>query len=259
MKRLKSILDFYIDTSIHVGFAVFSLAQITKMFLNSELNVITYFFIFFGTVFGYNFLKYFDVFLKNIFIIKKNYSIVVVSLVAGLGMFFCFYQLETTIQMAFFKISALVLLYPFIRKFGLIKMVVVAFCVTYITVYIPGLCCHLNWIYLIQRFLFIFCLLIPLEIFDLESDSKTLITLPQFIGIKKTKWLGYFLLILCLILELQFFKSKLDLVIDIIILIVTAIFIFFSNENRYKYYTSFWVESIPIFWWITFLIFRQIF
>ena len=72
MKRLKSILDFYIDTSIHVGFAVFSLAQITKMFLNSELNVITYFFIFFGTVFGYNFLKYFDVFRKNIFIKKKN-------------------------------------------------------------------------------------------------------------------------------------------------------------------------------------------
>jgi hypothetical protein len=29
----------------------------------------------------------------------------------------------------------------------------------------------------------------------------------------------------------------------------------FANEKRTKYYTSFWVESVPILWWILLLIF----
>jgi len=37
---------------------------------------------------------------------------------------------------------------------------------------------------------------------------------------------------------------------DIAVGIVTTLFLAFANEKRTKYYTSFWVESIPIFWWV---------
>ncbi len=243
MKFFKQILDFYINTSIHVAVAVFSLVQITKLSLNSSTNSNLDCFIFFGTILGYNFLKYFEVFRNQVFTIKKNYAILFISLMAISGMIFYFFQLEKATQIAFLKIGFIVLIYPFLRKYGFFKMFVVALCVTYITAYIPNLNYKLNWIYLFQRFLIVICLLIPLEICDLATDSKTLKTLPRIIGIQNLKILGYFLLIIC-----YFLKLSQGFGIEIPILIAFAIF--FSNENRTKYYTSFWVESIPIFWWI---------
>ncbi len=247
MKFLRLIFDFYINTSIHVAVAVFSLVQITKLSLNISTNINLDYFIFFGTILGYNFLKYSEVFWNRIFTFNKNFGIILVSSIAVFGMLFYFFELEKNIQLAFLKIGFVVLIYPFLRKYGLLKMFVVAFCVTYITVFIPEINYKLNWIYFFQRFLIVICLLIPLEICDLETDSKTLITLPKIIGIRNLKIFGYCLLIVFCVLKFE---------IDIIIAIVIAIFIFFSDENRSKYYTNFWVESIPIFWWILVLIFR---
>ncbi len=251
MKVLQQILDFYINTSIHVAVAVFSLVQITKLTLNISSNIEIDFFIFFATIFGYNFLKYFEVFWNQIFTIKNKYSIVLVNLIAIFGMIFYFFKLEKPIQVSFFKIGFIVLLYPFLRKYGLFKMLIVAFCITYVTAYIPQINSYHNYIYLFQRFLIVFCLLIPLEICDLEIDSQTIRTLPKIIGIQNLKILGYLLLVCCCLLNFYLLQSNFET--DIVIAIVIAIAIFFSNENRNSYYTSFWVESIPIFWYFLYL------
>jgi hypothetical protein len=91
-----------------------------------------------------------------------------------------------------------------------------------------------------QRLLVVLCLLIPFEIVDQEIDAKTLVTLPHKIGIQNTKLTGYLLLLI----------SYCFLQLDLIITLVICVFIFFSNSNRSKYYTSFWTESIPILWWL---------
>jgi hypothetical protein len=31
----------------------------------------------------------------------------------------------------------------------------------------------------------------------------------------------------------------------------------FANQKRHKYYTSFWAESIPIFWWLMVAFFEK--
>ena len=50
------------------------------------------------------------------------------------------------------------------------------------------------------------------------------------------------------------FKSKnpqiKQLIINFILILIISLFLYFANENRSKYYTSFWVESLPILWWI---------
>ena len=242
MKIFKLVLDFYIKTSIHVAIAVFSLVQITKNALNTSTNSNIDLFIFFGTIVGYNFLKYFEVFQNKVFTFKKNYSILIVSFFAFLELFFCFLKLEFDLKLAFFQISIVVFLYPFLRKYGFFKMFIVAFCVTYITVFVPTL--NLKWnenfIYLLQRFLVIICLLIPFEILDIKEDVKILNTLPQKIGIQNTKLVGFVLLIIGVIF----------LNLNLIIASVIGFAIFFSNSNRSKYYTSFWVESLPIILWL---------
>jgi hypothetical protein len=103
----------------------------------------------------------------------------------------------------------------------------------------------------IQRFILIFVLVLIFEIIDLANDDPHLQTVPQQIGVKRTKILGLLLLIPFYFLELL--KSNFDanqLIVNLIIVIMISLVLFFANEKRSKYYTSFWVESVPIFWWL---------
>ena len=259
MVLLKRLLDFYISTSIHVAVAVFSLVQVTKISLNITTNYDLDFFIFLGTILGYNFLKYHQVFWDRVFSFNKNYSIVVVSFLAVFCASIFYFNLESELQIMFLKIAFLVIIYPFIRKFPLLKMVFVSFCLTLITVFVLQSNQILNFNYLSQRFLIVFCLLIPLEICDITFDAKTIKTLPQIIGVKNLKMLGYFLLIVVLGLNYLYNNnSSFDFrsfFINLTIAFIIAGFIFFSNANRSKYYTIFWVESLPILWWFLLLLF----
>ena len=103
----------------------------------------------------------------------------------------------------------------------------------------------------IQRFILIFVLILIFEIIDLKFDDPHLKTVPQQIGVSKTKRVGVALMVLFFLLEylsadfrIEFFALKSALAIT------TILFLLFSNENRSRYYASFWVESIPIFWWL---------
>jgi uncharacterized membrane protein YczE len=104
----------------------------------------------------------------------------------------------------------------------------------------------------VKLFFLICALLIPFEIYDSKHDAITLQTIPQKFGVKKTKYLGYLFLICFCILSLQLQYE----ILDIVIAIVIGLFIRFSSTKNTKYYTSFWVESIPILWWILVLIFN---
>ena len=94
-------------------------------------------------------------------------------------------------------------------------------------------------------------LILIFEINDLANDDPHLQTVPQKIGVKRTKVLGLWLIILFFFLE--FLKSNFNqkqIVVNFILVVLVSLFLLFANENRVKFYTSFWVESIPIFWWL---------
>jgi len=87
-------------------------------------------------------------------------------------------------------------------------------------------------------------------------------TVPQQIGVKRTKILGYVLLMIFCGLEffnsninfnVNFQSSLLQLISIFLLAIMVVLFLFFVNEKRSKYYTSFWVESVPIAWWLMIL------
>lgn len=251
MKVFRYILDFYINSSIHVAFAVLCLLEITV--LSNYLNPISDFrlCVFFGTILGYNFLKYFEYFRRGDFRTNTFKAILFVSLLAGIGFIYFFYFLNSNIQKLIALSGLLVLMYPFLRKQGWLKLFVVSFAVTFITTFIPfqtveGLSFELYSI-LIQRFLILISLLIPFEILDSKTDDKTLNTLPQLFGINRTKWFGNALILPFIVLE--FSKSNPSYWV-IPIGIITVLFIQFTTLKRPKYYTSFWVESVPILWWI---------
>jgi hypothetical protein len=251
MKILRKTFDFYIESSIHVAFAVYCLLEITVF--SNQLNSIEYFpvCVFFGTVLGYNFLKYFEIFRRGFFRSNKYYAILVVSFLAGIEFLFSFYQLNYSFQKLILISGLLVLIYPFLRKYGWLKLFLVSFVVIFITVYIPFQTA--KWLpfefclSLIQRFFLLISLLIPFEIMDSKTDAKSLNTLPQLMGIDSAKLFGILLVIPFIILEfLKLHPSYLVLPIGII----TVSLINITELHRNKYYTSFWVESVPILWWM---------
>ena len=79
-----------------------------------------------------------------------------------------------------------------LRNIGGVKIHIVALCWTLMTLALPiinevtfqdsSFCLSV-----IKRYLWIILAILPFEIADFNSDSKTLGTLPQVLGIKKTK------------------------------------------------------------------------
>ncbi|MBA4154961.1 hypothetical protein [Flavobacterium sp.] len=255
MKSLKRLIDFYIHSSIHVALAVYSLVRITENTLHFQYYENIESTVFYGTIVGYNFLKYFEPFQKGNFDLNKNRYLVGLTFLSIIGVIFYFIQLNNSLQIYFIKIGLIVALYPFLRKFGLWKLFLVSFCITAITVYAPIISqssiSEKEKIILFQRFFIVFALLIPFEILDSETDDKTLKTIPQRIGIWNTKMFGFVAIVF--FLGIEFSKPTFDY-ISLWIGLITALAIWFSTTNRNDYYTSFWVECIPILWYIFYLI-----
>lgn len=262
MRAIRRLFDFYINGSIHVAIAVLSLVLMTNHMFQNSFDLPMAGFAFFGTIFGYNFIKYEDFFRNKKplrFQLKAIAIVSVISLLASIFFFFCLGSVTQITAIIFFGLTFLYTVPVFskkknIRNWSGVKIYIVAICWSGVTTLLPLMnagtevfsdvilkCC--------QRFLLVISLILIFEIIDLKTDDPALKTVPQRIGVAKTKILG--ILILIPLYFLEFLKSTIDinqLFVNAILVITTALFMLFANENRSKYYTSFWVESIPIFW-----------
>ena len=267
MRVLKQFFDFYINSSIHVGLSCYALVRMTQYMFHISYNEVVANFAFFGTVVGYNFVKY-DALAR----VQKNdmrkelKGIAVFSLLAFFACSYYFFRLEQRTQIAAVAFLSITLLYtlPFFpnkknaRNWAGIKIYMVALCWVGVTVMLPILNAGTVittdfYLKCVQRFILIFVLILVFEIIDLVKDDPYLKTVPQQIGVERTKHLGYILLIVFCLLE--FFKAnfvlyELETLLIFSIAVVVTFFLFFATEKRSQYYTSFWVESIPIFWWL---------
>jgi hypothetical protein len=70
------------------------------------------------------------------------------------------------------------------------------------------------------------------------------------IGIHRTKLLGVVLCVIYLVIEIiQFgFTTNIIAISTYLLVPLIAVFIWFSDVFKSDYYTSFFVEAIPVFW-----------
>lgn len=262
MKIFRHVIDFYIEASIHVALAVVSLFWITSFYLNIPYYLNGAFFVFFATIVGYNFVKYDELArVKKVELTAKFKAIIVLSFMSALAAFYFFLKLHYVLQLIAVGSFLLTVLYtlPFLpkhknlRNFSGIKIYIVALAWAVVTVLMPLAVEQIDIfkvvVLFVQRFIFIFVLLLIFEINDLNKDAPYLQTIPQKIGIRNTKKLAYFFTLLFLTLE--FLISPLFSSAFLVLFFTTLLlllFIYFSSNNRNSYYTSFWVESLPFFW-----------
>ena len=274
MRFFKLILDFYINSSIHVALAVLSLSWVTLIEFDIPYDESVLYFIFFATITGYNFVKYFGVAKFHHRRLATWLKVIqVFSLCCFIVLCFCIYQLNSKTLIYILGAGIITFLYaiPFLPKRLLIdkkdnlrgisglKIYVIALVWVGVTVFIPLINNNVQInidviITAVQRFVFVLVLMFPFEIRDMRFDNLKLSTIPQQIGIKNTKAIGILLLIIFFFLE--FLKDDIiigRILILLIIACITVLFLLFSEEKRDKYYSSFWVEGIPVIWLILML------
>ncbi|AUS04689.1 hypothetical protein [Pseudotamlana carrageenivorans] len=271
MKLSKKLLEFYVNSSIHVALAVCALVGVTMVELGLETDNVILCYVFFATISGYNFVKFFGVAKFHYQRLTKWLKMIYIfSFFSFLLM--CFYgvqlQVKTLVVLGGFAVLTFLYAIPFLkdgskslRHVEGLKVYIIALVWMGVTVFLPvieaGMEMTTNVILMgIQRFAYVLVLMLPFEIRDLRYDPKELKTIPQKIGVKKTKQLGLFLLVFILLLECL--KVDLDcskLLVLIIISVVTAGFVWKAELNQGRYYSAFWVEALPILWLLMLLLF----
>tara|TARA_B100000767_G_C19722633_1_gene517991 strand:- start:4 stop:825 length:822 start_codon:yes stop_codon:yes gene_type:complete len=268
MRFLKLVFNFYLNASIHVAVSVFAFLRITEIYFELAYNENLNWFIFFGTITGYNFVKYVGVAKMHHRSLTKDLKIIqVFSFFCFLVLSFFMYQLP--LKTLYFSIPFILLtiLYavPFLsgfhknlREVSYLKIVVVAFVWSGFTILIPlidsGKEISLDIVFLmLQRFLIVVVLILPFDIRDVNYDAISLQTIPKKIGVKKTKKLGLMLLIFSLVLEYLISSSDMMKTPFMIFFFLLVIFLMRSKTDQSKYYSSFWVEALPIVWWLLLL------
>lgn len=265
MKFLKRIFDFYINASIHVALSVYAFLKITEIYFNLPSNANINYFLFFATITGYNFVKYAGVAKLHHRRLTKSLKIIqffsFVSFVA-----FCFfgYKLSLYTLYSIAPLSLLTILYavPFLsgfeknlRQVSYLKIVVVATVWAAVTVVIPVIDAKETlsfsvFMLALQRLLIVVVLILPFDIRDVKFDAISLQTIPKKIGVKKTKKMGVFLLVFALLIEYVFVDVRIVKMPFMIFFFLTIILLMRAEKDQEKYYSSFWVEALPIVWWL---------
>ena len=278
MEVLKRIFNFYLNSSIHVALAACSLAWVTLIELDLGYDKYLLSFVFFATITGYNFVKYFGV-------VKFHHrslaswlkAIQVFSFIAFLAMCYYVLKLETETLMVIIILGVITFFYAIpimvpkrylfddhknLRQVSGLKVYLIALIWMFTTVILPIVNHDVSIntdviITSVQRFSYVLVLMLPFEIRDLNYDNLKLATIPQKIGVKKTKIIGVVLLGAFLILE--FFKDQLlekSIIAIVVITVITLLLLLFSNKNQSNYFSAFWVEGLPIIWLLILLLLR---
>lgn len=267
MSFFQKIVDFYIFSNLHIAVSAFCLVKITLL-TNEVEESKTALFVFLSTIVAYNFIRFYRMSgIVNWFSEWMDEYKKILHIISALSLVFAgFLAIQFQLKAFFYLIPFTLLTFfygvplPFkkitLRNIPRIKLFVIGLSFAGITVIFPliqnGIFLSMNHLTtFIQRFLFIVLITIPFDIRDLHCDIESLNTLPQEVGVKKAKIIGVLCAMLFILLE--FFKepvNDIQLIVGIIVILISTVFLIFSKEKQSKYFSAFWVESLPIFWFL---------
>jgi len=211
MNVLKRIFNFYINSSIHVALGVYALTWVTLIQFNIDYDENSLYFVFYATITGYNFVKYFGVAkFHHRSLAGWLKAIQLFSLIAFIALSYYTFKLNTDTLILIAILGVITFLYAIpmlprkyfideqknLRQINGLKVYVIALVWCFTTVFLPLVNNNVSIdsdviITGFQRYIFVVVLMLPFEIRDLNYDNLKLGTIPQRIGVKKTKLLVF--------------------------------------------------------------------
>lgn len=266
MEMVNKFLFFYIKSSIHVALAVTALSLINYHLLSLKPNNNILYFIFFSSLFSYNFIKYYllpKTYLRWTTLFNKILLFLnTIALVSSI-LYMVRFSRTSFLWIGFLTLLNILYSIPVGKKnwrsYGLLKPFIVIFVWAGISIVLPvieanGTLDLQLLIFVVQQAVFVLILLLLFEIRDLQYDPQVLRTIPMRLHLKKTKHLSY---------GLALFWISLFWIQPSIEFPYSSIFIFFcligaiqySKPERPYLFTAFWVEAIPIIWLLLYYVF----
>ncbi len=271
MKILGPIFAFYVNSSVHVALAVLALLAITIKEFDLSVPRPLWGFVFLGALTGYNFVKYAKV--AGLHHRSLTQSLRTIQVFSGI----CFallvllafkLSIQTLLTTAAFGLATFFYAVPFVRhknlrNFAGVKIFVVAVVWAGVTVIVPVVAADVAistdiLLTFFQRILIVVALILPFEIRDVPYDSLNLKTLPQQVGVRTTKLIGEGVLLLCLACELFKDGAELAYLLGLLVFcILLGWILLVSKTEQSRYFASFWVEGLPIFWFLLYVFFWE--
>lgn len=263
MKFLKTFFRFYINASIHVALAIVALTVFTCLQYGLSINYSLLLFIFLSSITGYNFVKYAPIAKLYHKRLTDNLKLIqIFSLFVFIGLIITSLYMNYQVILTSLGLGVLTLLYALpvrnknLREISLIKVFVIALIWTGTTFLLPFLNTDIEWHNLnfvwffdfTERFLWVIMLMIPFEIRDLKYDRKHIKTIVSELGIDATKIFSISILLLLSLYRLIYNTEVLW--VYMIIYLSLIICIAMSKEVQKPYYSSFFIEALPVFWMI---------
>ena len=271
MRFVLKILDFLVVTNVYVATGTFSLTWLSLQFYsNDKLDFA--FFVFFSTLFTYNFIRLVRVQHmikegdstrhKNIF--RFRAFLWFFSIISAIAAFIFFLRVDESIYypLLFMGLISIAYSLPVYKKQGIwlrlrdmpfIKIFIIAFVWAIVTSLFPMQVSDvpINWLVVIERFLFVFAITIPFDIRDLRFDAENLNTIPQVFGIKKARYVGLVAIVIAeaLLFYNYFFFGMYSLFSALAIYIsyeLSAVLVYKSHPSLTERYFTLGVEGTSI-------------
>ena len=259
---------FYILSSTHVGLAVLSLLAIVHLQYDLSWQYPLFIFVFCATVVTYNFIRYFPLSEANATLIRP---IFIFSFLTVIGLCISATKLtfNSLILASFLGLLSFSYVLPNnrfftgLRQLPYLKSFVVVGCWASVVVLIPLInhrCqfSNITVVLWIQMALWTFATMIPFEIRDICDDSNRMKTIPQIFGIKGAKMIGTLSLVSVNILSYFLAHQIEDITPTVLTTAIAIVLLLKSNEEQSPYFASFWVESLPLIWLLSILVWKWI-
>jgi 4-hydroxybenzoate polyprenyltransferase len=271
---VKSFFRLLIFSNILVAFCVLSLVLSTETLLGVQANYKISQFVFFATLFAYNFqrvvrIKKGKAHIRRDWLNLHKIAVYGLMLLGGFLSAYLFFELQRPTQIAIVFCGVLSVGYPFgLRKIPSSKIFIITLAWTISTMLLVLLENQIPFsqnitLHLLARFLLIFAITIPFDIRDLNFDSKELRTIPIVFGAVKARIIAISALFFCAIIAVfQYINKDINLpnlLALILLYFVSSIFIAKSDVSNREMYFSFWVESLSVLGYIFLLISALIF
>ncbi|WP_088341506.1 hypothetical protein [Robiginitalea sediminis] len=265
MRVLQAIFAFYVQGSIHVSLALVALLAYAEALVEGRVPGSYYALVFFGSIAGYNVLKATVTSgTKPRAGIRLRGGVAGLTVLAALlAVYFLFaiplpYLAPLGFVFVFTVLYALPL-YPgmkSLRGLGWFKILWVALVWTLLTLWIP-FAADLSgtWDFRVeafQRLLLVSLLMVPFEVRDMAVDPPDLLTLPRKFGLPATRALGVAgAFVFLLLTALKDVPTGAEWMSKGFMAFWVALAIYRSGPENGRYFASFWVETIPIGGYLT--------
>ena len=240
-----------------IAFGAVGLTYANSMMIYNQVNHKLLIIVFLTTLSGYNLQRIMRGKEQNSFEIKDDWlskNIISLAIISIVSLFICAYlfigiSLDRLLIFAPFSFIVLFYRWPILgislRDIPFIKVLLIAFCWGFVTVFLPELFYGNeflnNWIYILSSFLYILGITIPFDIRDMDLDNQSKKTIPQLFG-KPLSCL--FATAIILLSGLVFIILKQYSMF--LHCLFSALIVLFSYKTRPDYYYSFILDGLLV-------------